>query len=81
VKNDLSDSKVTIDSHIARIHYINSYRAQTFSKELTSGLKISSEAKSKVPDWGIQSALHSIKVDSGTGLPMVNVLESTLEWT
>jgi hypothetical protein len=33
-----------------------------------------SEAKSKVPDWGD-------KVDSGIGFPMVNVLESTLEWT
>jgi hypothetical protein len=30
------------------------------------------EAIFKVPDWGI-------KVDSGIGLPMVNVLESALE--
>jgi hypothetical protein len=24
---------------------------------------------------------HRVKVDSGIGLPVVNVLESTLEWT
>ncbi len=43
-----------------------------------------SEAKSKVPDWGIKSTLwHRVKdkVDSGIGLAMVNVLESNLEWT
>ncbi len=34
----------------------------------------SSEAKFKVPGWGA-------KVDSGIGLPVVNVLESTLKWT
>jgi hypothetical protein len=42
-----------------------------------------SEAKFKVADWGIKSnsgtwlrsTLH------GIGLPMVNVLDSTLEWT
>ncbi len=31
------------------------------------------EAKSKVPDR------ETVKVDSGIGLPIVNVLESTLE--
>ncbi len=37
------------------------------------------EAKSKVPDWGdnVDSG-HRVKVDSGKGLLMVNVLESTL---
>ncbi len=41
-----------------------------------------SEAKSKVPDWGVKSTLaYRVKVDCGIGLPMVNVLESTLEWT
>ncbi len=44
------------------------------------------EAKSKVPDWGIKPTLpySRVEVDSGIGLPnapMVNVLESTLEWT
>ncbi len=40
------------------------------------------EAKSKVPDWGDKVELwHRVKVASGIGLPMVNVLESTLEWT
>jgi hypothetical protein len=51
---------------------------------------ILSEAKSKVPDWGdkVDSGIGikvdsgiGIKVDSGIALPMVNVLESTLEWT
>ncbi len=43
----------------------------------------SSEAKSKVPDWGVKSTLaySRFRVDSGIGLPKVNVLESTLEWT
>jgi hypothetical protein len=37
------------------------------------------EAESKVSAWGIKSTLcHRDKVDSGIGLPMVNVLESTL---
>jgi hypothetical protein len=41
------------------------------------------EAKSKVPDWGIKSTLAycRVEVDSGIGLPMVNMLESTLEGT
>jgi hypothetical protein len=40
------------------------------------------EAKSKVHGWGIKSNLASrVKVDSGIGLSIVNVLESTLEWT
>ncbi len=37
----------------------------------------SNEAKSEVPGWGIGGD----KVNSGIGLPMVNVLESTLELT
>jgi hypothetical protein len=38
--------------------------------------------KSKVPKWGIKSTLaYRVKVNSGIGLPMVKVLESTLEWT
>jgi hypothetical protein len=43
----------------------------------------SSEGKSKVPDWGVKStpAYSRFRVDSGIGLPKVNVLESTLEWT
>ncbi len=44
--------------------------------------KKSPEAKSKDPDWGMKSQLwRRVKVDSGIGLPIVNVLESTLEWT
>ncbi len=40
------------------------------------------EANSKVLDWWIKSTLiYRVKVDFGIGLPMVNVLESTLEWT
>ncbi len=40
------------------------------------------EAKSKVSDWGIKSTLaYMVKVDSDISLPIVNVLESTLEWT
>jgi hypothetical protein len=42
------------------------------------------QVKSEVTDWKKQSRLwHRVKVDSGIGLPnvMVNVLESTLEWT
>jgi hypothetical protein len=40
------------------------------------------EAKSKVTDWGIKSTrVHRVEVDSGIGLPIVNVLESILEWT
>jgi hypothetical protein len=37
-------------------------------------IRIYPEAKSKVSDWGAI-------VDSGIGLPMVNVFVSTLEWT
>jgi hypothetical protein len=39
------------------------------------------EVKSKVPDEGYSRLWHRAKVDSGVGLPMVNVLESTLELT
>ncbi len=39
------------------------------------------EAKSEVPDWGIKSTRHRVKVDSGIRSPMVYMLESTLEWT
>jgi hypothetical protein len=42
------------------------------------------EAKSRVRDWGIKLLCQRVKVDSGIGLPnvpMVNVFESTLEWT
>jgi hypothetical protein len=39
-------------------------------------IELELEAKSKVPDWGIKSTL----AEAGPG-PMVNVLESTLEWT
>ncbi len=51
--------------------------------------ELSPEANSKVSDWGVKSTLaqnqdrfwHRVRVDSGIGLAMVNVLESTLEWT
>ncbi len=46
-----------------------------------SNPSILSEAKSKVTDYGIKSTLQRVKVDSGVGLPIVNVLESILEWT
>ncbi len=42
-------------------------------KEARHHVPYSTEAKSEIPGWG--------KVDSGIGLPMVNVLESTQEWT
>jgi hypothetical protein len=31
--------------------------------------------------YGLGRLWHRVKVDSGIGLPMVNVLELTLEWT
>ncbi len=34
-----------------------------------------------LPDAPLFSLPSTFKVDSGTGLPIVNVLESTLEWT
>jgi hypothetical protein len=38
------------------------------------------ETKSEVPDWGIKSTLaYRVEVDSGIGLPIKNVLQSTLE--
>ncbi len=48
--------------------------------QLTNG-GIISEAKSKVADWGIKSTLHGVKVDSGVGLLIINVLGSTLAST
>jgi hypothetical protein len=51
--------------------------------QLTVPWRKSPEAKSLVPDWGdkVDSRIWLIKVDSGIGLPMVNVLESTLAST
>jgi hypothetical protein len=42
-------------------------------------LRLRPEAKSEVTDC--EDKVDSVKDDSGIGLPMVNELESTLEWT
>ncbi len=39
------------------------------------------KAKLLVTDWGLNRLWHRVKVDCSIGLPMVHVLESTLEST
>jgi hypothetical protein len=57
---------------------IYSYMAYGQAQEYTN-IGASLEAKFFVPDWGIKSTLTLVKVQSGIGLPMIHMLESTLE--